>query len=241
MVALEEEKNSITWSLIKTKSDTSMKLTYIYVKRAPKTEKYPHGLFYLGKTVAKNPFLYKGGGTRWNNYIKKYNFKLEDIDTWILHQTSSKEDLRNMGIYYSNLFNVVENNDWANLKPEIGDGGQSKGFMKDDPKHPAKRVETRQKISETLLGESNWMRGKIGQQSPMWGYKHTKESIEKIKSAALKSANRIQVNQYTKEGVFIKTWDSISQASTELNIWHIGSVCSGHRKYAGGFIWKKVI
>jgi len=195
-----------------------MKLTSIYVKRAPKTKKYPNGLFYLGKTESENPLLYKGGGTRWNNYIKKYNFKIEDIETWVLHKTSDKEDLRNMGIYYSNLFNVVENNNWANLKPETGDGGQGKGFMKDNPNHPCKRSEVKEKIRKTLLGESNWIRGKTGIDAPMYGYKHSDETKKKISESSKKPKIKISCphcnklvakgNRYHFDNCKLKSWNS---------------------------------
>ncbi len=45
--------------------------------------------------------------------------------------------------------------------------------------------------------------------------------------------------QYTKDGEFIKQWESIQQASSALGINRsdIGSVCNGRYKTAGGFIW----
>jgi hypothetical protein len=208
-----------------------MEITYIYVKQLP------NGLYYLGKTI-KDPIEYKGSGTYWLRVIKKYNYKLSDIKTWILHKTTDKNDIKIIGEYYSKLFDVVNSKNWANLKPENGDGGQGKGFMKNDPNHPVKRKEVREKISKTLLGESNWIRGKIGKNAPMYGYKHTDESKQKIRDAALKLLNKKQVNQYDLNNNFIKSWDSITQAEKTLNIHHISSVCSGKRNYAGGFIWK---
>ena len=49
-----------------------------------------------------------------------------------------------------------------------------------------------------------------------------------------------QIYQYSKDGVLIKEWESIQQASTTLSINRsdIGSTCSGRCKSAGGFIWK---
>jgi hypothetical protein len=208
-----------------------MKITFIYVKRLP------NGLFYLGKTE-RDPMIYKGSGKRWLRTINKHNYTALDIETWILHKTTDKEDLKKIGEYYSILFNVVRSKNWANLKPENGDGGQGKGFMKNDPNHPAKRQSTKEKISKSLLGESNWIRGKKGKLAPMYGYKHTEESKIKIKNAAKKNANRLRINQYSKSGEFIKSWNSMLEAEKSLNIHHIGSVCAGHRKYAGGYVWK---
>jgi hypothetical protein len=49
-----------------------------------------------------------------------------------------------------------------------------------------------------------------------------------------------KVYQYTKDGMFIKEWDYMTQASQELKInkGNIGEVCNGKRKSAGGYIWR---
>ena len=54
------------------------------------------------------------------------------------------------------------------------------------------------------------------------------------------TACKKQIDQYDKDGNFIKTWDSISDASRNLNIHHsdISRCCSKKRKTAGGYIWK---
>jgi hypothetical protein len=98
-----------------------MKLTYIYVKRLPS------GLFYLGKTESKDPYKYTGSGTRWLSEIEKNQYSNNDIETWILHKTTNKEDLIHMALYYSRIFNVKESEVWANLKDEEGDGGNTVG------------------------------------------------------------------------------------------------------------------
>jgi hypothetical protein len=98
-----------------------MQLTYIYVKRLP------NGLLYLGKTEAKDPYKYKGSGTRWLSEIKKFGYTNNDIETWILHKTKNREDLVNIALYYSKLFDVVNSDCWANLKNEEGDGGNTVG------------------------------------------------------------------------------------------------------------------
>jgi hypothetical protein len=90
---------------------------YLYKKTHRDT-----GLQYLGQTT-QNPHEYKGSGVRWINHIKKHGY---NVDTEILLETQNKENLSKMGIYYSELWNIVENKDWANLKPEIGDGGGAK-------------------------------------------------------------------------------------------------------------------
>lgn len=50
-----------------------------------------------------------------------------------------------------------------------------------------------------------------------------------------------KVYQYSKEGKFIKEWNSIAEAGRELSINHSNiSMCiKGKRKVAGGFVWKE--
>ena len=56
----------------------------------------------------------------------------------------------------------------------------------------------------------------------------------------LKRADIKKVKQYTKDGKFIKEWDSISIAGHTLNIDcpTICNCCRNKRKSAGGFVWK---
>ena len=48
------------------------------------------------------------------------------------------------------------------------------------------------------------------------------------------------VNQYTKDGVFVATYESMKQAAQETGISHgnICSACRGRLFTAGGFIWQ---
>jgi len=87
---------------------------YLYKKTHNKT-----GLNYLGKTTL-DPFKYRGSGTRWVPHIKKHGY---DVTTEILRECSSNEEVKEWGLYYSRLWNVVKSDEWANLKEECGDGG----------------------------------------------------------------------------------------------------------------------
>jgi hypothetical protein len=50
----------------------------------------------------------------------------------------------------------------------------------------------------------------------------------------------VEIEQYTKEGVFVKLYSSLTEASKQNNMdtSSIAHVCKGRRKTAGGFIWK---
>ena len=90
-------------------------MIYLYVKTHNIT-----GLKYLGKTKSKNPNTYKGSGKRWSNHIKKHGY---NVTTKILFQSENPKEIKQMGLYYSRLWNIVQSKEWANLKEESGDGG----------------------------------------------------------------------------------------------------------------------
>lgn len=89
-------------------------MLYLMVKTHNKT-----GLKYLCKTV-QDPFLYKGSGKYWLLHLKKHG---TDVKTEILLETTNEKELIQKGIEYSILWNVVESEEWANLRIEEGDGG----------------------------------------------------------------------------------------------------------------------
>jgi hypothetical protein len=87
---------------------------YLYVKTHRKT-----GLKYLGKTESKDPHKYHGSGKYWKRHLRVYGY---EVDTEILRECNSDEEIREWGLYYSELWQVVESDKWANLKEEAGDG-----------------------------------------------------------------------------------------------------------------------
>lgn len=86
----------------------------IYVKTHKKT-----GLKYLGYTK-HNPFIYKGSGKYWRRHLREHG---NDVSTEVVFETVDKSEIKVKGTYFSKLWRVVESTQWANLKPEEGDGG----------------------------------------------------------------------------------------------------------------------
>ena len=109
--------------------------------------------------------------------------------------------------------------------------------------------EKKQKISLATKGKPKGLSGRV---SPNLGNKYSdkvREGISKNRTGhkmseetkQLMSKNQwktLKVNQYTKEGKFIKTWDSITQAKNEVG-GDVSSCVNGRQKTAGGYIWKK--
>jgi hypothetical protein len=111
---------------------------YLYKKTHNKT-----GLKYLGKTIAKDPHTYQGSGKRWKYHINKHGY---DVTTEILRECYSREEVTYWGKYYSQLWDVANNNEWANIREETGDGGfvaipwnKGKKFGSQTPESNAKR------------------------------------------------------------------------------------------------------
>jgi len=131
---------------------------YLYLKQHNTT-----GLKYLGQTI-KDPQNYKGSGIRWLKHIKKHGY---DVTTIILYETPYREDIKELGIYYSNLWSIVDSNEFANLA--IEDGGVMTGRTHSD--ETKKKIgekskgrifseEYKQNMSELTKGENNGMFGK---------------------------------------------------------------------------------
>ena len=77
---------------------------------------------------------------------------------------------------------------------------------------------------------------KSGSNHPLYGKKHKTETILKM----IEMSNKTPVEQYSKHGELIGTWDSMTDAEKATGIFHsnISKCCNGERKTAGGFIWK---
>jgi len=106
-------------------------MIYLYLKTHNKT-----GLKYLGKTI-RDPFKYKGSGKYWLRHLAKHG---DDVTTEILFSANDKKEITEKGLYYSTLLNVVESSDFANLRPESGDGGDTLTYHPNlnEIKHQAK-------------------------------------------------------------------------------------------------------
>jgi hypothetical protein len=78
--------------------------------------------------------------------------------------------------------------------------------------------ETRRKQSVSHSGEKHRHYGKFGKDNP---------------------ASK-KVNQYSKDGQLVRSWDSIADICRELNMLksNISRCCRGGRPTAGGFIWR---
>ena len=72
----------------------------------------------------------------------------------------------------------------------------------------------------------------------VWRFSDEVTGREDIDAVVYKAKKK--VNQYTIDGTYLKTFDSLSDASKEINksSSNISKCCNGDRKSVGGYIWK---
>ena len=101
-----------------------------------------------------------------------------------------------------------------------------------DSNHYKKTEDTRNKMSESQIGEKAY-----------WFGKHfTEEHKKKISESRIGKHNRPKkpILQFSKDGEFIAEYPSIIEASrqTGCNSGNICSCCMGKYKSAGGYLWR---
>lgn len=104
------------------------------------------GLQYLGQTSAQDPHRYKGSGKYWKLHLKKHGALYK---TEILKECQNMSEIKVWGEYYSKMWDIVKNSNWANLTSESGIGGR----------HSA---EIRALMSKQRKGSIPWNKGLRG-------------------------------------------------------------------------------
>lgn len=162
---------------------------------------------YIGqKKITKNDNHWKtylGSGHALKKAIAKYG--KENFDRKIIDIAFGFEELNNLELFYTKIFNVVVDREWYNL---CYGGGGTKGTAgvkrteetkqklreaKLGEKNPNyNRVyseEERQKLRDKMSGQGNPMYGRSGELSPNYGKIFSEETREKIRQATLGEKN----------------------------------------------------
>lgn len=194
----------------------------------------PSGKIYIGQTVEESTRKYKHKTAtavskgKFGNAIQKYGF--ENLTYEVLFETKYTENFNSLKrvldaveiayIEYYNSYNAGYNSTKG--------GGGILGFKHSD--------KTKKVMSEKSLGirPNKETREKMSTSAKQ--RKHSNESKEKMKIVFGES-----VNQYTKDGIFIKEWPSGREAERALNLYGgaISKVCNGKLKTSGGFVWER--
>lgn len=226
---------------------------YLYIKTSP------FGLKYLGKTT-KNPYTYMGSGKIWKRHIVKHNLTPNDIITEIILETENVDELIEKGIEVSEIYDVVKSNEWANLRLESGDGGDTSNhidftnpvFHKSErAKHLNEWLNTvtdaeRKKILRERISKVNFEeRSKKTKENTDWD--SWKKSIENRKTDYSKFIKKIHeknkkpVIQFDLDGNFIQEFDCAANAAKSLGFNNGGNItncCKGRCKSSMGYKWK---
>jgi len=216
---------------------------------------------YLGS--ASNSFYQRWGVHRYdlknNKHSNKYlqravnkhgieNFKFEILDECEPEFCLSAEQ------WWINMLNVCNPKFGYNLCAVAGNtygrkaSIEAKKKMSDSRK--GKKFTEAHKLALSKAGKGknagekspNW--GKFGKESRVFGLKHTVETLKIIsaRSSGINNPRARAVNQFDKNGNFIKRWDYALLAAKELlglnDGNNISSCCRGRLKTSGGFIWK---
>lgn len=140
-------------------------MIYLYLKTHTKT-----GLKYLGKTTNKDPHKYYGSGKYWRRHLEKHGY---NYTTEILHKSTNHEEIKEKGLYFSKLWNIVESIEFANLQEEKGDGVSSEFASQENNrrvangthhyKGPRSNLETKEKRNKTIKKNKshNFLGGEI--------------------------------------------------------------------------------
>lgn len=151
------------------------KPTILYVMEHAITRKK-----YFGKTIRINSPSYLGSGSYWSNHINKYG--REHVNRiWKSEIFYDEQECKEFALAFSEFFDIVESEEWANQILESGTDGHSSGYVLSD--------DTKSKISKSLIGKP----------SPKSKYE-IKEPIEiRSKRTSSQTKNKIWINNGTNE------------------------------------------
>lgn len=147
-----------------------MKIT-LYIKTHNKT-----GLKYFGKTSNdRDPEKYAGSGKYWLRHLRKHG---KDLSTKILGVFDDPIKCSEFAIKFSRDNNIVESDEWANLREENGQDGAPVGHVGSQPSELSRKI-----VSKKL--KAIWKKNRdkiIKAQKLSWTEERKKEQTDRLKS-----------------------------------------------------------
>lgn len=217
-----------------------------------------NGKIYIGQTTQHNV------ATRWAEHFKSIN---SDSDTHLIRAFKShgfeKFTFRVLHEISNNLLDEKEIEEIKNrncLSPNgynLRDGGsRGKHLPESIEKIRASHIgkthteDTKKKLRQINLGKKLELETKEKIRDKILGTKRTEEEIEKSSKSRtglkrsdetrqrIRETHQIKVEQWSVEGTYMKTYESIKIAQEETMCNGISKCCKGIYKQSGGFIWK---
>ena len=135
----------------------------LYVKEHNKT-----GLKYFGKhkVCSESVYDYSGSGTKWLEHLQEYG---DDVTTHIVGKWDVNDpELVYAALSISEYFNIVESNEWANMKPENGLDGGFEHLNDGSPEHIERAKKGRKIANENGAQEKALQRLKELRENEEW-------------------------------------------------------------------------
>jgi hypothetical protein len=82
------------------------------------------GLRYFGKSIREDIHIYTGSGKYWSNHFKKHG-KTYIVTEWVSEWFETLEEIKEFALAFSEIFDIVNSDEWANLQEENGLDGNS--------------------------------------------------------------------------------------------------------------------
>ena len=175
------------------------KPTYLYIKQHSKT-----GLKYFGRytrsRVKDSVEMYRGSGTYWKNHIKLHG--KQHVETLWYCAFLNQEEMTQFALMCSELWNIVESDEWANLMPEDGiNGSPSDRIVSEETK-------LRMSISQTNRVVTKEQRESISKK--LTGHKQKKEQVEKRIDSMSNCKKLNSIIKYDKNRLPIRRYKAIN-------------------------------
>ena len=197
-----------------------------------KIENMLNGRTYVGQHIGTELGDYWGSGVLIHRAYKKYG--KDSFKRTILDYAASKEELNFMEAYYIQSLQTKAPNGY-----NIATGGRG-GYTGELSE------ESRKKISQFHKGKPKTAEHRRHLSEAKKGISHaqTEETKRKISKSHMgiepwNKGKGLSVSQFTKEGEFVRSWNSLTEASQNgFNISKISECLHGTRKTHGNFVWR---
>ena len=202
----------------------------------------PNDIRYVGKTKQSLRRRLQGhiccakrakkSGYCTNHNYNWINHEIELGNSIIIEELDSMEFAEDEDWSWFEKYWVAQMKEWGFSLTNIKEGGEDNHASK-----PAKEVIRAR--AEKCIGKSRDEKTKQSISKGLTGIHRSEETKEKVRQAIISKQGR-PVLQYSKEGKFIKEWESGATAAKELGLdkANINSCCRGKRKLCGGYTWK---
>lgn len=209
-----------------------------------------NGKCYIGQTRQKKVEM------RWayhkNSHISNNGYLARSIRKhgWEFFEPSIVCEIPDEDLDAREIIEISERNTLAPTGYNLDGGGGVNKVIHPDTRENLRQSQLGRKHPEEVKAKIGL--AQVGKLNHMYGKVFSDEQREKLREAASKARydhskiveedrpNKKEVNQYTLEGEFVKTHESISKAAEAMCVDRtaIGNCCRGKSKTSHNFIWK---